>query len=116
MKRLVNSFKYAFTGIGSAFKTENNMKIHFSIMCVIIILGIILKIQIWEWIVCISWFALVIGSELLNTAIEITVDLAMPKINDKAKKAKDIAAGSVLVFAIGSVIIGILIFLPKIIN
>lgn len=69
-----------------------------------------------EWIVCICLFVLVIGGELFNTAIEIAVDLAMPKINDNAKKSKDIAAGGVLVLVIGSVIIGLIIFIPKIIN
>lgn len=65
---------------------------------------------------CICLFSLVIGGELFNTAIEIAVDLAMPKINDNAKKSKDIAVGGVLVLAIGSAIIGLIIFIPKIIN
>ena len=69
-----------------------------------------------EWIVCICLFVLVIGGELFNTAIESAVDLAMPKINDNAKKSKDIAAGGVLVLVIGSAIIGLIIFIPKIIN
>lgn len=115
-KKLINSFKYAFSGIISAFKTERNMKIHVSIMLLVILCGIIFKLETWEWIVCICLFALVIGGELFNTAIEIVVDLAMPKINDKAKKSKDIAAGGVLVLAIGSAIIGLIIFIPKIIN
>ena len=115
-KKLINSFKYAFSGIISAFKTERNMKIHVSVMILVILCGIIFKLETWEWIVCICLFALVIGGELFNTAIEIVVDLAMPKINDKAKKSKDIAAGGVLVLAIGSAIIGLIIFIPKIIN
>lgn len=115
-KKLINSFKYAFSGIISAFKTERNMKIHVSVMILVILCGIIFKLETWEWIVCICLFALVIGGELFNTAIEIVVDLAMPKINDKAKKSKDIAAGGVLVLAIGSAIIGLIIFVPKIIN
>lgn len=115
-KKLINSFKYAFSGIISAFKTERNMKIHVSVMILVILCGIIFKLETWEWIVCICLFALVIGGELFNTAIEIVVDLAMPKINDKAKKSKDVAAGGVLVFAIGSAIIGLIIFIPKIIN
>lgn len=113
-KKLINSFKYAFTGIGSAFKTERNMKIHITIALLVIIMGIVFKINAIEWIVCISFFAMVIGGELFNTALEITVDLAMPKINEKAKRAKDISAGAVLVFAIASVIVGFIIFIPKI--
>lgn len=114
MKKLLNSFKYAFVGINSAFKTERNMKIHVAIMLLVIVLGFLLKIKVWEWIVCISCFVLVIGGELFNTAIELTVDLAMPKFHEKAKLAKDISAGGVLVLAIGSLIIGLMIFLPKI--
>ena len=114
-KKLIYSFKYAFTGIKSAFKTERNMKIHFSIMLLVIICGIIFKINITEWITCVGCFACVIGSEMFNTAIEKVVDLASPKKNEIAKLSKDISAGAVLVFAICSAIIGLLIFIPKII-
>lgn len=115
-KKLSNSFKYAFEGIFSSFKSERNMKIHFTIMFLVIIFGLIFKINPLEWIICIFCFAMVIGAEMFNTAIETVVDIAMPYRNDKAKIAKDVAAGAVLVFAIASVIIGFIIFLPKIIN
>lgn len=113
-KKLVNSFKYAGEGIISSLKTERNMKIHFFIMILVIIAGFVLNISTFEWIICIILFGLVIGSELFNTAIEETVDLAMPYRNDKAKLAKDISASAVLVIAISSAIIGTIIFLPKI--
>ena len=115
-KNIINSFKYAFAGIKSAFRTERNLKIHITIVLITTIIGAILKLKSWEWIVCISWFAIVIGGELFNTAIEITVNLAMPKIDNDAKRAKDISAGGVLVFAIGSAIIGLIIFIPKLIS
>lgn len=115
-KKLINSFKYAFSGIRSAFKTERNLKIHLGIALLVTIFGLIFKLECWEWIVCISWFAIVIGGELFNTAIEIVVDLAMPNINKNAKRSKDISAGGVLVFAIGSSIVGFIIFVPKIIS
>lgn len=60
-------------------------------------------------------FGFVITTELINTAIETTVDIAMPHKNEKAKLAKDISAGAVLILAIGSAIVGFIIFLPKII-
>ena len=113
-KKLRNSFKYAFEGIGEAWKTEQNLKIHFVIMALVIIAGFMFKISAMEWIVCLLLFAIVISLELINTAIETTVDIAMPDINEKAKYAKDIAAGAVLFSAIISVIIGLIIFLPKI--
>ena len=113
-KKLRNSFKYAFEGIEEAWKTEQNLKIHFVIMALVIIAGFIFKISVMEWIVCLLLFAIVISLELINTAIETTVDIAMPDINEKAKYAKDIAAGAVLFSAMISVIIGLIIFLPKI--
>lgn len=116
IKKLINSFKYAGEGFISSFKTERNMKIHILVMILVIILGILLKLSKIEWIICIILFSIVIGSELFNTAIETTVDLAMPHKNDKAKLAKDISASAVLIIAIGSAIIGLLIFIPKIFN
>ena len=115
-KKLKNSFKYAIQGIKSALKTEQNLKIHFIVTVLAIILGIVLKINLTEWAICFLLFGFVITAELLNTAIEVTVDLAMPERNEKAKLAKDIAAGAVLVSAIVSILVGIVIFLPKIIN
>ena len=114
-KNVITSFKYAFQGVLSAIKTERNLKIHISIMILVIIAGIFLKISKMEWIICIILFGLVIGGEMLNSAIETVVDIAMPEINPKAKFAKDVAAGAVLIFAISSAIIGLIIFIPKII-
>ncbi len=112
--KFLNSFKYAFTGIFSAFKSERNMKIHIIIMCFVILFGFMLKISITEWFICILCFALVISGEMFNTAIEEVVDLITEEENHKAKLAKDIAAGAVLVLAIASLFIGIIIFFPKI--
>lgn len=115
-KKIANSFKYAFEGVISSFKTERNMKIHILIMFLVIISGILLKINRYEWIICIICFAMVIGGELFNTAIETVVDIVMPYKNEKAKIAKDISASGVLVLAIGTAIIGLIIFVPKIIT
>lgn len=114
-KKLTNSFKYAFEGIIAAFKAERNMKIHVAIMLMVICVGILLKISCLEWIICIIMFAVVIAGELFNTAIETIVDMIMPNKNEMAKKAKDISAGAVLILAIGAAIVGLIIFVPKII-
>ncbi len=116
MKKIRNSFKYAIEGIWTSFKTERNMKLHIFIMILVIIAGIILKINKSEWIICIILFAIVIGSELFNTSIETIVDMVMPEKNEKAKIAKDVSAGAVLVVAIGAAIIGLVIFVPRILN
>lgn len=115
-RKLIKSFKHAFEGIKSAFKTERNMRIHVLVTMLVIIFGIFFKLSSIEWIICTICFALVIGGELFNTAIEITVDLITTEINEKAKKIKDISAGAVLVFAFGSMIVGLIIFIPKIIS
>ncbi len=115
-KRLVNSFKFAGEGIITSFKSEKNMKIHFLAMFIVIILGFALHISLIEWIVCIILFGGVIGAEMFNTAIETVVDMVMPYKNPKAKIAKDVAAGGVLVWAICSAIIGGIVFIPKIIE
>ena len=113
-KRLIDSFKHAKDGIKTGVKQERNMKIQFTIMILVIILGFILKISATEWIICIILFGLVISLELVNTAIETTVDLVTNEVKDLAKIAKDTAAGAVLVAAILSTIIGMIIFLPKV--
>ena len=114
-KKIVNSFKYAICGIITGFKEERNMKIHTLAVIIVVILGITLKISKTEWIICLILFGIVISAELFNTAIETVVDIAMPEINEKAKIAKDVSAGAVLIQAIISTIIGIIIFAPKII-
>lgn len=114
-KKIINSFKYAFEGIKSSLRTERNIKIHFSMMVLVIVAGILLDISTYEWMICIILFGMVIGGELVNTAIEEVTDLVTTEINPKAKLAKDIAAGAVLIMAITSAIIGLIIFIPKII-
>lgn len=115
-KKLINSFKYALNGFRLAYKKEKNLKIHIIIMFLVIILGIIFKISKMEWIICLILFALVISEELINTSIESVVDIIMPQTNPKAKIAKDVAASAVLVTAIFATIIGLIIFVPKIMN
>ena len=112
IKSMKNSFKYAIEGLYTGIKEERNLKIHIVIM----IFVIILKISKIEWIICIILFGLVISAELMNTAIENVVDLVTMEKNQKAKIAKDVAAGAVLVTAISSAIIGFIIFLPKILK
>ena len=112
-KKIINSFKYAIEGFISSFKTERNMKIHILAMIVVVLLGIYLKLNVMEWCVIATIISLVIASELFNTAIETIVDMVSPEKNPKAKLAKDISAAAVLALAIGAIVIGIIIFTPK---
>lgn len=111
--KLTFSFKYAFEGIISTIKEERNMFIHFLISIIVVIAGVYVRLSLNEWLICLLLFALVFSLELINTAIENTVDLVTTKKNKKAKLAKDAAAGAVLIAAIFASIIGIIIFLPK---
>ena len=91
------------------------MKIHVFMMVLVILFGILLHISLKEWIICIILFGLVIGAELFNTAIEAVVDMISSEKSPQAKLAKDVSAGAVLVFAVASAIVGLIIFVPKII-
>lgn len=115
-KRLVNSFKYAFQGIRQAYKGEQNLKIHTFMAILVIVFGFFLRISYLEWLACLILIGLVILAEFMNTAIEYVVDLASPNIHPLAKAAKDTASAGVLIMAIISAIIGLIIFIPKIID
>lgn len=110
---LYKSFFYAFEGIFSCIKRERNMKIHCCFMTAVIFTGLFFEITKTEWMICFMLFALVESLELVNTAIEATVDLVTEERNPLAKLAKDAAAGAVLIAAIFSAVIGLMIFLPR---
>ncbi|MFC5542107.1 diacylglycerol kinase family protein [Ureibacillus suwonensis] len=112
MRNFFRSFRFAFEGIYLATK-ERNMRIHLTCALIAIIAGLLSKLSVTEWLVLIITIALVIGMEMVNTAIENVVDLVSPEYHPLAKAAKDVAAGAVLVFAIASICIGMIIFLPK---
>ena len=113
---IYKSFGYAFQGIWECIRDERNIRIHLTMTTLVVIGGIILHISLLEWIICLILFGLVISLELVNTAVESTVDLVTEEKRPLAKKAKDTAAGAVLVSAIFAAIIGIIIFVPKIID
>ena len=113
INKRIKSFGFAWNGIKSVFKSEPNMKIHGVVAILVIICGFVFSISLTEWMFCLLSFGLVIGAEMINTAIENLVDLVSPDHHVLAGKVKDIAAGSVLICAIISAIIGLLIFVPK---
>lgn len=110
------SLGYAISGIIQCIQKERNIKIHLVFMFLVIICGFLFRLSITEWLVCILLFGLVISLELVNTAIEAVVDLCTQEYYPLAKIAKDTAAGAVLISAIASVVIGLIIFVPKILS
>lgn len=112
IKKLLRSFLYAFEGIYYAFKYDQNLRIHIVIGLLVIIFSIIFQVNTFEKGILGITILWVISAEMINSAIEQMVDLISTEHRKEAKIAKDVAAGMVLLSAIGSVIIGILIFTP----
>ena len=115
IKRLINSFKFAINGLIDTYRTEQTVWLYIPVSIIVIALGFILKIDKYEWLAVILVLGIILSLELVNTAIESAINLETLKYHPLAKKAKDTASAAVLVFAIVSVIIGIIIFLPKVI-
>ena len=115
-ENLLNAFKNAFNGVGFVIKHEKNMKIQLTISIIVILASIIFKLNIIEMCLVVLAIFLVLFAEFINTTIEVVVDLYTEEYNEKAKIAKDVAAGSVAISVLGSGILGVIIFLPKILN
>jgi diacylglycerol kinase len=115
MKRFLKSFFYAFKGLAYAFKTQLNFKIHCFSGVLAIALGLYLNLSIIEWLWISLAIALVLIVELINTAIEVLVDLVSPQQHPKAGAIKDVSAAAVLLSALLALGIGLFIFVPKLI-
>ena len=115
IKRTINSFKYAFNGLIDTYRTEQSVWIYIPVALIVILIGFYLKINTTEWLIIILILGIILSLELINTALEAVVDLATEKYHPLAKKAKDTVSAAVLIFAVTSVIIGLIIFIPKII-
>lgn len=116
LKKRLNSFRYAFTGIATMFRSEPNAKIHLTIAVAVLAAGFFLQITAMEWCIVILCMAAVLAAEAFNTAIEQLTDLVSPDFHPLAKKAKDLAAGAVLMAAGGAAMAGLIIFLPKLLK
>lgn len=110
---LIRSFGFAFAGVGAMLRTQRNAQIHTVAMIVVVAAGGLFGVTADEWIALILATALVLALEGLNTALEAVVDLVSPQPHPLAKKAKDVAAGAVLIGAIGAALVGCIIFLPR---
>jgi diacylglycerol kinase len=113
MRKIMNSFLFAFNGLAYAFRTQLNFKIHCCFAIIVVFLGVFVKLNTSEWLWISLAIALVLVLELLNTAIEVLVDLVSPERNDKAGAIKDLAAAAVVVASLLALAIGLFIFVPK---
>ena len=116
MKKFFKGFYFAWKGISYSFSTQPNFRIHCLIALFVINAGFYFALNTVEWLWIIAATAVVFIVELFNTAIETLVDLVSPEFNPKAGLIKDISAAAVLIAAFMALIIGILIFLPKIVD
>ena len=112
----IRSFKFAFAGLWTMLKSQQNAWIHAFATITVVIGGFVLNISSGEW----CWLVLAIMAvwmaEALNTAFEFLADVASPEFHPLVKKAKDVAAGAVLISAIGAVVIGIIVFGPYVLG
>ena len=113
MRKFLLSFTYAWKGLSYAFRTQLNFKVHSFAALLALLLGFLFNLSTEEWL----WIFLAIGivliAELFNTAVEVLVDLVSPGYHAKAGIVKDVAAAGVLLTTFLAVLIGIMVFVPK---
>lgn len=110
----IKSATHAWRGIGILIKTSHNAWGHLFFGFLAIYLGYILNISDIEWVLIVFAMGLVIITETFNTAIEIDIDLTSPEYHPYARDTKDVAAGAVLLSVLVAIVIGLIIFLPKV--
>ncbi|MGQ0633720.1 MAG: diacylglycerol kinase family protein [Planctomycetaceae bacterium] len=109
----LRSFRYAVQGIATMLRSQHNAWIHMVASIVVVVLGIGLGISTAEWCWIVLAIVAVWTAEALNTALEFLTDVASPSFHPLAGKAKDVAAGAVLISAIGAVVIGLFVLGPR---
>jgi len=116
MKRLIHSVGNAFQGIKVTFWRERNVRIQVVVSCITLALAWYFQIRSYELIVVLLLITLVLVLEFINTVVEYILDLFTPRLHGQVKVIKDITAGMVFIAAVGSVVIGLVIFVPYIIE
>jgi len=114
LKKRIDSFRFAFKGLADLFISQPNARIHGIAAIVALLLGSILSLSKTEWCLVIFSIFAVLAAEAFNTSLEYLTDLVSPEHHVLAGKTKDVAAAGVLLTAIGALIIGTIIYLPKI--
>jgi len=107
------SFNHAARGLSIVLRTQPNIIIHILSSLIVLILGFFYHISHFEWIILIFAVGMVMAAEAFNTAIEIDIDLTSPDYHPFARDTKDVAAGAVLITAFTALVIGLIIFVPK---
>jgi diacylglycerol kinase (ATP) len=112
MRRLLESFRYAFAGLGFLLRSQPNARIHLGITLVVVALGLWVGLPLRDWAVIVLATGLVFAAEAFNTALEATLDHISPEFHPLVKIAKDVGAAAVLMAAIAAVVVGALLLGP----
>lgn len=110
--KLSCSFGYAWEGLCYVVKSERNVRIHLAIAIAVLLVSAWLRLSTTEWAIIVMAIALVFAGEMINTAVELTIDLTVADSNALAKGAKDVAAATVLITALAAAIMGLLVLGP----
>lgn len=116
LKSRLGSFKYAFKGLRLLLRNEHNSRIHFIAAIIAIVMGFLLKINLFEWSILVIMAGIVFLTELFNSSLETLSDIVDNEYNERIRDAKDYAAAAVLVSAITSILAGGIIFIPKLLD
>ena len=114
LKAIIKSIDYSIDGLVYAYRSERSMIIHTIASIIGIVLGFILGISLTEWSIILGTLAIILAIELINTAVEAVVDMVTQEYHPLAKVAKDCSSAATFVVSASGVIIGIVIFVPKI--
>jgi len=115
MKKTRDSIKYALCGIKYVFESQRNIRVQLIIMIITYITGYFFNISSTEWLTLILISSMVLTLEIINTALEEVVNLVTEEYRKTAKHAKDTAAGAVLTASFFAIVVGLIIFIPKIV-
>lgn len=115
VRRRIKSLYYVFNGLKILIKEEHNFRIHMGVSIGVIVVGFLLQISLFEWMVLFLAIGLVLSLEAINTVLENVSDYISPGYNEIIKRVKDISAAAVFISAFVSVAAGLMIFIPKII-
>lgn len=113
VRAIIESFNYAVSGIITAIKTEKSMRVHYSIAVLVLLSSLFFDFNRTEFLLLLFAVSLVVISEMINTAIERTIDLVTKDFHPLARLVKDVAAGAVLIATINSLIVGYLLFFER---
>lgn len=116
IKKRIKSFSYAFAGLKVLFREEHNAWIHAVAAVMAIVAGFLFRISYMEWVAVLIVIGMVISAEILNSSLERTADFVKAERDDRKRDIKDLGAAAVLVCAIVAALVGIIIFLPKILT